>query len=111
VLAPWGTFGDPAADEVFLRGGEGLVVIGRGHNFLGVGAEDAGDEFALFGLAGDDGGETGTAAGEGGLVQIQTEAGLAGACVGAVAVVAIVGEDRLYFPTEVDGLGGEGGDD
>lgn len=41
-------------------------------------AENAGDEFAFVGLAGDDRGEVGTAAGEGVGVEIEAKPGLAG---------------------------------
>jgi len=72
-------------------------------------ADDAGDEFALVGFAGDDRGEAGFAAREGRFLEVEAEAGFAGGGVGAVAVVAVVGEDRLDFPTEVDRRGRAGG--
>ena len=106
VFAPNCALSDPAAEEVFLGSGEGFVGIGCGHDFLGVMAKDAGDEFAVLGFAGDDGCEAGLAAGEGFRVTVETEAGLARGCVGAVTVVTVVGKDRLDIAAEIDGSSG-----
>ena len=50
-----GALGDPAAQEFFLGGREGLVRLLFGHDVFGVGREDAFDDLALFWLSGYDG--------------------------------------------------------
>ena len=50
-----GALGDPAAEEFFLGGREGLVRLLFGHDFFSVGREDTFDDFALFWFAGNDG--------------------------------------------------------
>ena len=72
-------------------------------------AQDAEDEFARVGFAGDDGGEFGFSAGEGGVALVEAEAGFAVRGVGAVAVVAVLREDGLDVAAEVDLGGGESG--
>ena len=114
MFGPLGAFGDPAAEEVLLRLGEFAIRIGGGHDLLGIVAQDAEDEFARVGFAGDDGGEFGFSAGEGGVALVEAEAGFAVRGVGAVAVVAVLREDGLDVAIEADGRGrggtGERGD-
>jgi hypothetical protein len=81
----------------------------RGHDLVGVGGENAGDEFALFGIAGDDRSVAGTGGGEGGVADVEAEFAFAGGGVGAVAVVAVFREDGLDVAAEVDFSGRETG--
>ena len=75
-----GPFGDPALEQAFCRRSERLCRLAAGHHLVGVVAEDAGDQLALVGLAGDD-----RLLGEGRLADVEPEAGLAVVLVRAVA--------------------------
>lgn len=97
MLGPGGAFGDPADEEIFLCVGERAVGLGRGHDLVGVVANDAGDEFAVVGFAGNEGDEAGFSGGEGGVAAVEAEAAFAGLGVGAVAVIAVFGEDRCWM--------------
>ncbi len=98
VLSPRSALGDPAAEKIFLRGGEFAVRFRRGHHLLLVVAENARDEFAVVGLAGDNGRKFGFAAGEGGVAAVEAQAGFAGGGVGAVAVITVFREEPTFYP-------------
>lgn len=106
-------FGDPAAQGVFLRGGKDAVGIGGGHLLVLFGREDAGDEFAFVGLAGDDDVVDPLA-----LAGVEPELGFAFRGVLAVAVKTIFREDGADVLGVVDrcwsrrgGRGHEGDDE
>lgn len=101
VLGPRGTGGDPLLEEIFLSGGECAVRLWRRHHLLRIVAEDAGDEFAVVGLTGDNGDESGFTGGEGGVAQVEAEAALARLGIGAVAAVTVFREDRLDVAGEI----------
>ena len=104
-----GAFGHPAAEGVLLVLGELLVGVDGGHDAAGVGGEDALDDGAAVGVAGDDGGATGFSGPNGLFAQVQAEAGHAGAYVGAMTPEAGVGHDGADVAIEPDGrLGGVG---
>ena len=112
-FGPVSAFADPALEGGDLIGGEGFAF--GGHDEVFVGAGDAGEEGAFFGLAGGDGGAIGFAAveGRGEGVEFEIALGLA-ALVAGEAVGLEDGEDVLV---EVDAvfvgrrdLSGDGGD-
>jgi hypothetical protein len=65
--------------------------------------EDAGEEFAVFGLAGDDGASA-VVLGVGALGDVEAELGLALLFIGAVAIEALVGKDRADVAIEAGRL-------
>lgn len=101
MLFPRGPLFDPRAEEGGLAGVQ-TFAAGR-HATTGVGGFDAGDEFTGVGVAGDHGPAAGLEKGEESFGCIEAQAGLAGLVVGAVALDAVVREDRANVPIEVDG--------
>ena len=102
MLVPRGALGDPTLEEVFLREGERAVRFRRRHDLLGVGTEDAGNEFAVVGFAGYDGSGTGLGWGEGAVAAIEAKFRFAGLAIGAVAMVAVFRQDGLNIAFETD---------
>jgi len=82
------------------------VSVGRRHHLVGVLGKEPGVDGALVGLALDEGGAV-VPGGEGVGGDVEAEFGLAGV-FGAVAVVAVFGEDRLDMFVERN-LGGNAG--
>ena len=87
--------------------------IGGGHLLVLLGREDAGDEFAFGGLAGDD-----DVVGELAFAGVEAELGFAFGGVLAVAVKTVFGEDRADVVGVIDrrrcrrgGRGHEGDDE
>jgi hypothetical protein len=80
-----------------------FVLLGRRHDLVFVGGENAVEQVALFRTAGDDGGEAALAAFQRAFEGVETELGLAVFVVRAVAMVTVFREDRLHLPGEVDG--------
>ena len=111
VLVPRGALGDPTLEEVFLREGERAVRFRRRHDLLGVGTENASNEFAVVGFAGDDGGGTGLGGGERAVAAIKAKFRFAGLAIGAVAVVAVFRQDGLDIALETDRRFGSKADD
>ena len=102
MLVPRGALGDPTLEEVFLREGERAVRFRRRHDLLGIGTENASNEFAVVGFAGDDGGGTGLGGSERAVAAIEAKFRFAGLAIGAVAVVTVFREDRLDVALETD---------
>lgn len=109
VFAPSCALGDPAAQKVFLGGGERIIGISRRHDLLGVVTKNPGDEFAVVGAAGDDRDKTGFAPGEGFDAAVQPQARFTGGGIGTVAGVALVRENGLNLATKINGLRAGGG--
>ena len=105
VASPRGAFGDPAAEDVDLRRGQPRFVrVRRRHELVLVRGDDAFDERADLGLAGDE-----RFLGQGGLAHVEPELGLAVRFVLAVAAEAVVREDGEDVPAEAHGLRRAGG--
>ena len=103
----FGTFGDPALENLFLGGGDRAMRVGRRHDLLRILGEESLHQFARLGVARR----------EGFLLQrhfadIKAELRLALVAVGAVAVEAVLGKNRAHVLVVVE-LGAEGrqGDD
>ncbi len=105
VVFPRGAGVDPAPEEVDLLGGEVLARVGRGHVVVGVGGGDAPPDFAGVPVAGGDGRAACVEERAEAVRGVQSEVGLAGGGVWAVAEVAVVGEDGSDVGGEVDGGG------
>ena len=108
------TLVDPALEDGDFGGSEAAdFCVGRRHHFLWVGAGDAEDDFALRAFAGDDYGRVIFHA-ERTVLGVEAEFGFASALIGAVAVVALVRQDRADVAAVVDrrrrgGSAGDGG--
>ena len=101
-----GALGDPAAEEFFLRGAQGLVRLLFGHDVFGIRREDALDDLALVRFARHDRDLAALAGFERFFPDIQAESALARLRVEAVAVETRVGHQRTDVPVEADGLRG-----
>lgn len=101
-------FGDPAAEEFFLGGGEGFVgLLGRHGVFV---VEDAGDDFAFVRVTGDDGEGAFFGLFDGFFADVEAEAGFAGFGVETVAVEAGIRHEGADVAIERDRWrGGEEG--
>lgn len=108
VAGPCGAVLDPAFKEVLVGWGELFGFVWRGHDVVGVMGGDAAEEFAVFWVAGDDGGVTGFGFAEGGFLDVEAEVAFAFVGIGAVAGEAVFGENGADFACEVDLLGGDG---
>ena len=103
-----GTLVDPALEDGdFGRREAADFCVGRRHHFLRVGTGDAEDDFALRALAGDDYGRA-ILFTEGSLAGIEAEFAFAAALIGAVAMKALVREDRPHLAAVVDRRSGGG---
>ncbi len=107
VLLPGGALGDPAGEDLLLLGGDLLVRLRRGHDARGVLMPDALENEAGGRLAGHDGRAL-LARGEGAFAGIEAQVGHAGGTVRAVAVEAVIGENRAHLALEIDGRFGQG---
>ena len=104
------TLVDPALEDGDFRRREAAdFCVGRRHHFLRVGAGDAEDDFALRASAGDDYGRA-ILFTEGSLAGIEAEFAFAAALIGAVAMEALVREDRPHLAAKIDRCGGTGDD-
>jgi hypothetical protein len=81
---------DPANESRSFDVGERQMRIRSGHHHLGVGAEDAPDQFAAVRIAGDDGPSTRRQLAKGDLGHVQAQGGLARAVVGTVTLEAAI---------------------
>ena len=97
---------DPAAERVLLRGGEFLLGRGRGHEFIGVGGENAAHQFALADFARDDGDGSALGGRGGGGALIEPEFSFARRLVRAVAFEAMARENGAHVAREVGRLHG-----
>ncbi len=117
VVFPVRAMGDPLAKQGDLLGLELLAGLDRRHHVVLVGMGDAADQFALGGLAGDDGESAGLGGLEGVGLEVEAELGLALALVRAVAGEAVLGKDGADVAVEINragrggrrGGGGKGG--
>ena len=104
-----GTLLDPLFQESNFVGLERFFVrFGRGHDVVGVGADDALDDVGGIGVAFEDGGLTAFAGEEGEFFAIEAERalfGLAGGGIWPVALVAILRKDGLDVIVEVYDVG------
>src|ERR1017187_6022742 len=89
VLLVLGPSTNPTSQQFFLSGGKDLVRLRRRHHLRLVKTKDAGDQFALLWFARNDG-----AFGNRIFPDIQAELSFARVLVRAMAMKAIVGEDR-----------------
>ena len=106
VLAPDGAFGDPASQDVRLRRGEpSLVRLGRRHELVFVGGDDALDEFADVGFARDE-----RFLGQRRLPDVEAQLALSVRFVLAVASEAVVRKDWQHVAAEADRLRRERGE-
>ena len=108
MTSPDGALLDPLFQQRDLRGRDGLVLLRRRHDVIGVVRYDALDEFALLGLAGEDD-EVAFTVALGVLFVVEAQFALAAFVVGAVAGDTVLGQDRADLPAEVDRLGRAGG--
>ena len=104
VFLPRGALRDPLLEQADLAGGEPLAgLLGR-HPLRRIGRGDAADELAPFGPSRNDG-EAPSPVGERDLRHVQAKVGHARGPVRAVALKAIVGEDRKDVSIEVNSRG------
>jgi hypothetical protein len=97
VLLVGGTLLDPLFQDVLLTLGELLVRIRRRHEVVFVIGEDAGDELAFAGFAGNEG------FGLHGLVsEVEPQIGLTMLRIVAVAVEAVVAQNGPHIAVELD---------
>lgn len=108
VAGPCGAALDPAFEEVLVGWGELFGFVWGRHDVVGVMGGDAAEEFAVIGVAGDDGGVAGFGFPEGGFLDVEAEVAFAFIGIGAVAGEAVFGEKGADFAGEVDFLGGDG---
>ena len=92
---------DPALEQVFFGVGELQVRIGRRHHLVGVGRDDALPGQGIGELAGDDGRFAVVAFRKGAFRNVESQLGLAGLGVEAVAGEAAVGEQRADVAVEI----------
>ena len=99
-------FVDPALERGDFFGREATDLrLGRGHDFLLVGAFDAEHQFALGAVAGDD--HRGAIFdAEGAFLRVEAQLRLAALFIGAVAMVTLVRKDRAHLAAEIDGRQG-----
>ena len=102
VFLVFASLGNPGLDDLPLFGSENLARLGRGHDFLLVGAVDAQEQLAFSGLAGHESGVAPEVP-VGPFLNIQPELGLPGALVGAVAMKAVLGKEGPDVAGEVHG--------
>ena len=102
-----GSGGDPFFKCGDLRCCEGLLLVGWGHDRVGVVRQDAAHQFALVSLARHDRRLARLAPLESILTDIKPEIPLAALLVEAMAVATVLGEDRLHVPLVVGPTGGQ----
>ncbi len=95
----------PLLEKCFLLRLECAVGIGRRHHVRFVIARHAPPELALLGVAGDDGRDV-VVLDEGGVGGVESQVGLAGLFIEAVALEAVFTEDGADVAVEVERLSG-----
>ncbi len=108
MTPPLGSLVDPAADKFDLLRGKLLAAVGRRHTEGGIALGDSVIELALFAVARHDGMAAGLQLGERGLFLIEPQSRLPGFRIGAVALVAGIGQQRPDVPVEVHLVLGHG---
>ena len=104
------SFGDPAPEELHLLIREAADLgIGRRHHAVGIVGDDAGHELAGGRIFRNDRPRTALQLRDGLLGDVEPQAGLSVAAVGAVAGEAVVGKDRPDVAVERDSRGPRGG--
>ncbi len=103
VLFVFGPLLYPALEECFLLGLECPMRIGRRHHFRFVVARDAAPEIALLGVAGNDRRDV-VVFDEGRFGRVESQVGLAGLFIEAVALEAVFAEDRADVAVEIERL-------
>ena len=104
-----GAFGDPAPEEFLLGRRQRFVRFFLRHDIFGVVREDAFDDLALLGLAGDDGDLPALAGLQRFFTDIQAQAAFARLRIEAVAMKAGVRHDRSDVAVEADDIAGRVG--
>src|SRR5258707_15648653 len=101
MLAPRRAFLDPALERLLLRAGQRAVRLRRRHHLVLVRAENARDQIRARGVAGLHDRHAVLRAIHT-LLAIEPQLGLALVRILAVAVVAILREDRLHIAAEIE---------
>ena len=101
--------GDPGAQDGFVLGRHGLLALGRRHDVLVVGREDALDDLALVGLARDDRDLARLAFAMRGRREVEAQLRFPGMLVHAMAREAVLGQDRTDLAVEIHGRGFDAG--
>ena len=96
-----GPGGDPVGEDPLLAVGEHDLRMRRGHDKIGVGARDPGDEFAVVWVAGHDGPRAAVEFADGLLSQVEPQARLTPALIGPMALETAVGKNRPDLAGEV----------
>src|SRR5262249_5815168 len=99
-----GPGGDPAPQRLLFLTRQLLLRLRGRHDLVGVCRGDAGEELALVRLARHDG-----PPGDGNVTNVDTEPGLAGRTVRAMASEAVLGQDRANVTAITGRVGGGGG--
>src|SRR5262245_53333134 len=100
---------DPPPQQVDLRGGQGLAEPARAHAPALPRGGDSAVELAGGRAAGHRGAAARVQFGQGAVLAVEAETGLAPRLVRPVAGVAVVREDGPDVPVEIDLSGGSGG--
>ena len=101
VFRPLRALLDPALEQLFLRFGELAIRLRRRHHLVAICAQDACDEFAFRDLSRRDDREAVLIFPQRASLLVQPQLRFARGLVGAVAVVAVLREDRLDVAVEV----------
>ena len=105
---PVGSLENPPLHDLLLGRSEVFVSLGRGHDLVSIGGDQALPKGALAEVTGHDSGATLGGGGEESLLRIEAQARLAGAGIWAVAVEARIGQDGPNVAVEAHRLGGAG---
>ena len=97
-----GTLEDPTLEGGDLLWCQLLVELGRGHELLRIGMDDAFEQFTAVGLGGEDGDLAGFGRFKCRVLSIQAQAALAFLVIGAVTLKAGVGQDGADVPVEIE---------
>ena len=108
VRLPLSALEDPPLHDLLLCRSEIFVGLGRWHDLVGIGGDQALPEGALAEVTGHHGRSALGGGGEETLPGVEAQAGLAGAGIRAVAVEARIGQDRPDVVVEAHRLGGSG---
>ena len=100
------TGGDPLRERLLVGRREHVVALGWRHDRVGIGLVDSGDQFALIGVAGDDGPAAAVEFGRGRVAVVEPQAPPAVMLVGPVAGEAVVRQDWADVAGEVGGFFG-----
>lgn len=102
---PFGAFFDPLLQCVDLDGSQFLAAFGGRHVIVFIGGDDALDDGAFVGVAGDDGVFSGFENFKSILFNVEAQASLAMIFVWPMALVTILGEDWADIAIVLDGGG------